>query len=119
MRTILLVEDDLDLRDLLNMTLTARGYLVLLASNGCEALGHLGQSAVDLILTDFNMPDMDGGTLLKAVKALGSTIPMIMISACQVSNEYCDEFISKPFDLNQLLIAIDEFLALDSQAYSA
>ena len=86
--TILLVEDDQSLRMLFARGLRSRGFSVIEASNGLEALKVLEQNAVDLIVSDVVMPDMDGPTLR-------GRIPNFKIL-----------FIPKPFSLNQLVTAV-------------
>ena len=66
--TILLVEDEQSLRSLIARGLRSRGYSVIEASNGVEALEMLEQSNVDLVVSDVVMPEMDGPTLLKTAR---------------------------------------------------
>ena len=80
-RLILIVEDDLKVGESLRLLLKKRGYGILLASNGKEALSLFRQEVVDLVLTDLVMPKMDGIELLEAVKNLRPETEVIVISA--------------------------------------
>lgn len=79
---ILVVDDALSMVSLVEMTLTNEGYEVVTASNGAEALGKLNGTAFDLILTDLNMPAMNGVELIKAIKSKPehSFTPIVMLT---------------------------------------
>lgn len=80
---VLVVDDDAGNRDVLTRRLQREGYAVLAASGGQEALRAMGREAVDVVLLDVMMPDLDGLTVLQRVKADPAVrdIPVIMISA--------------------------------------
>jgi len=80
--TILIVDDDIDLRALLETLLRSQGYLTLTAANGEEALASIAQRAPDLILLDILMPGMDGNEVARRLKANPSTanIPIIIVT---------------------------------------
>lgn len=83
MRTILIVDDDPQICDMLQRTLVASGYDTVCASNGWEALLALdGQPPIDAILLDILMPGMDGATFLKIARASAKTrlIPVLVTS---------------------------------------
>ena len=71
-RKILTVDDSRTMRDMVSYTLKGAGFEVLEAEDGVKALGVLASTRVDLIITDINMPNMDGVTLVKRVRAGGS-----------------------------------------------
>ena len=68
-KTILVVDDSSSIRQLVKATLLTKGYNVIDAFDGADALKKLGTQRVNLIISDVNMPNMDGISLLKAIKA--------------------------------------------------
>jgi two-component system, cell cycle sensor histidine kinase and response regulator CckA len=121
--TILLVEDEEGLRALNARGLISRGYHVLEAGNGVEAIemfNHHG-GKVDLVVSDVVMPEMDGPTLLKELRKINSELKIIFVSG------YAEEafekslppedgrkqfsFLPKPFTLKQLVAAVKETMA--------
>ena len=82
MNTILVVEDDLDIRELERYTLESNGYAVLQAEHGKQALEVLSSESVDLIILDMMMPVMDGLSLIKTLRfVMNDTTPIIVVSA--------------------------------------
>jgi two-component system, cell cycle sensor histidine kinase and response regulator CckA len=119
--TILLVEDEEGLRQLNARGLVSRGYTVLEAGNGVEAIDVLEKSAgqVDLVVSDVVMPEMDGPTLLRELRTRNPGLKIIFVSG------YAEDafqkhlpadgqqfaFLAKPFTLKQLVNAVKETLA--------
>jgi Response regulator containing CheY-like receiver, AAA-type ATPase, and DNA-binding domains len=68
-KTVLIVDDSMSIRQLVKATLLTKGYTVVDACDGVDALQKLGSQRVNLVISDVNMPNMDGITLLKAIKA--------------------------------------------------
>jgi CheY-like chemotaxis protein len=108
-KTILVVDDELDIVDVLSDLLTAEGYRVITASNGREGLTRLAEARPDLVLLDRMMPVVDGAEMLRLMRedaSLGG-IPVVMMSAAEgrrLSQELgCAAFLKKPFDLGTLL----------------
>ena len=117
--TILVVDDDADILDLLEMSITSDGFNVITAANGPNALSEAKANSPDLILLDLMMPDMDGIEVINKLKADSATctIPVIMLTArTQISekiqglNEGADDYITKPFDLKELTARIEAVL---------
>ncbi|QJB56803.1 response regulator [Pseudodesulfovibrio sp. zrk46] len=113
--TILLVDDEEDIRDLLGMLLADLGYSVRTAENGETALASFMESRPDIILTDIKMPGMNGLALLRAVKKKAPEVEVIMISGhgdMQLAIESLKldaaDFITKPIDDDILSIALDK-----------
>ena len=109
MATILVVEDEVIIGDLLFEALTEEGYTVARASNGQQALACLEDSLPDLVLSDVMMNRMDGRDLIRRMQAhpIYRTIPVILMSAASPpsSRDYPHAaFLAKPFDI-QLLFA--------------
>jgi two-component system cell cycle sensor histidine kinase/response regulator CckA len=119
--TILLVEDEDGLRSLNARGLRSRGYSVIEASNGIEAMEALEQKngAVDLVVSDVVMPEMDGPTLLKAMRARNPDLKIIFVSgyaedAFDKSVLRDDEqfaFLPKPFALSALVEKVKQTMA--------
>ncbi|WP_076411776.1 response regulator transcription factor [Shewanella sp. UCD-KL12] len=108
MSKILLVDDDLVFRELLEEALEAEGHDIVCAENGFEALTLLDKDLPDIILLDIMMPKLDGFGLLAARK---DQIPVIVISAIDNEDERikgyelgADDFLTKPFSVKELLV---------------
>lgn len=107
-RTILLVEDESDLRDLLAAAMTAAGFEVITAKNGNEALS-LVTTAIDLLVTDIFMPEVDGFDLIRKVRTLYPDLPIIAISSGHLRTAQllgANLTLSKPLAAEDLLAAI-------------
>jgi two-component system cell cycle sensor histidine kinase/response regulator CckA len=117
--TILLVEDEKDLRVLNARGLASRGYTVLLASNGVEAIEALERhdGTIDLVVSDVVMPEMDGPALLKELRRRRPDLKIIFVSGYAeeafASNrpEGQHEFLPKPFSLKTLVAKVKETIA--------
>ncbi|MGH3924604.1 MAG: response regulator transcription factor [Pseudonocardiaceae bacterium] len=112
---ILVVEDEPDLRSLLDRQLDRAGYRVLLAEDGLEGLETASREAVDLVLLDLMLPHLDGLEVCRRLKrdARTSRLPVIMLTAKGepvdriVGLELgADDYITKPFNLRELLLRI-------------
>lgn len=117
--TILIVDDSLPMRGVLKKTIRAAGYggaKILEAENGKVALDTLARETVSLVITDFNMPVMDGLELLKAIRGNPAPPPVVVVSTegsiekvTQIINQGAAGYIKKPFSpekLRDLLIEI-------------
>jgi two-component system, cell cycle sensor histidine kinase and response regulator CckA len=118
--TILLVEDEEGLRSLNARGLRSRGYSVVEASNGVEALEALEErgGAVDLVVSDVVMPEMDGPTLLKMMRGRNPDLKIIFVSGYaedafekSLPENQQFAFLPKPFTLSQLVAAVKETMA--------
>jgi len=118
--TILLVEDEEGLRALNARGLASRGYTVLEAGNGLEAIDVLEKSdgRVDLVVSDVVMPEMDGPTLLRELRRRNPNLKIIFVSgyAEDAFQKHLPEqgqfvFLPKPFTLKELVTAVKETLA--------
>lgn len=78
---ILLVDDEEDFRQLMAFWLESKGYSILTASNGQEAIEVVKNEAPDIIFLDLHMPVMDGVTALKEIRTFNKDVPVIVISA--------------------------------------
>jgi len=119
MQTILVVDDDKDILDVLQYILEDFGYKVDTLSDGHFLFDQIKQHAPDLILLDIMLGNMDGRELCKNVKEKAEThdIPVILTSASHIvsgsfhQNGGPDDFIAKPFDISVLLNCIERQLA--------
>jgi two-component system cell cycle sensor histidine kinase/response regulator CckA len=118
--TILLVEDEEGLRALNARGLISRGYTVLQAGNGIEAIEVLERcgGSVDLVVSDVVMPEMDGPTLLKELRRRNPDLKIIFVSGYaeeafekNLSDGGQFAFLPKPFTLKQLVAAVKETMA--------
>jgi two-component system cell cycle sensor histidine kinase/response regulator CckA len=116
---ILLVEDEEGLRALNARGLSSRGYTVLEASNGVEALEVFEREGhVDLVVSDVVMPEMDGPTLLKELRQRDPNVKIIFVSgyaeeafAKNLPSQEQYAFLAKPFTLKQLVAEVKQTLA--------
>ena len=119
MANILVVDDELGIRDLLSEILNDEGHTVELAENAAQAREIRGRIRPDLVLLDIWMPDTDGVTLLKEWSATGLlTMPVIMMSGHATIDTAVDAirigaqaFLEKPITLQKLLKAVEQGLA--------
>ena len=116
-KVILIVEDDLKVGESLRLLLKKRGYEILLASNGKEALSRFGEETVDLVITDLIMPKMDGIELLEVVKNLKPETEVIVISAqgtiekaVQAMKLGAFDFIEKPINPKVITLVVERAL---------
>ncbi len=120
MANILIIDDEQSIRKTLSEILTFEGYKVDEAANGEEGLRKFSTTVYDLVLCDVKMPKMDGIEFLERSKAVNPDVPIIVISghgnietAVEAVKKGAFDFISKPPDLNRLLITLRN--ALDKQ----
>ncbi len=111
-RTILLVDDEPQIRRVLRASLTSQGANVLDVQNGEEALETLRNRTVDLILLDLNMPGMGGLETCRAIRA-GWEVPIIVVSVREsdrdkvdVLDAGADDFVTKPFSFDELMARV-------------
>jgi signal transduction histidine kinase len=116
---ILVVDDNADMRQHLRRLLEHAGWSVAEAGNGREALDHLEAHAVDLALVDVMMPVMDGREMVRRLRARGSDLPVVMVSARAGEeavvaglDEGVDDYLVKPFATRELVSRIRTHLRL-------
>jgi two-component system KDP operon response regulator KdpE len=107
--TILIVDDEPRIRDLVRMNLELEHYSVIEASNGQEALEQLREHLPDLVILDVMMPGMDGFETLRALREV-STVPVMMLTVRQSEQDKihgldlgADDYLAKPFNPRELL----------------
>ena len=118
--TILIVEDYLDTRYMLKLLLESLNYTVLTAANGKTALAIAAKNHIDLVVTDFNLPDITGAALIRRLRRMNEDlkrVPIVMLTALD-ADEYrhlaaeagCNEFIVKPVDFDTLEGVLDRLV---------
>jgi two-component system, chemotaxis family, chemotaxis protein CheY len=119
-RTILAVDDSASMRKIVGVTLRTAGYAVIEAGDGAEALEIARRNLVDLVLADVNMPNMDGISLIAALRALpGYELTPLLLLTTESSQERklqgkqagATGWMVKPFDPDQLLATLARVLA--------
>jgi two-component system KDP operon response regulator KdpE len=113
---VLVVDDEKSLRDFVRRNLEVRGFDVLTASNGLEALAHFNTNNVDLVILDVMMPRMDGLETIRRIRQ-SSLVPVIVLSALgeendkiQALNLGADDYLTKPFGVGELLARLQAVL---------
>ena len=112
---ILVVDDSASIREMVSFTLKSAGYEVITASDGVEALDFAKNNEVKLVVTDINMPNMDGITLIQELRKLGTYqyVPILTLTTesgdekkKQGKDAGATGWIVKPFDPDSLLKTI-------------
>jgi two-component system, OmpR family, response regulator len=115
--TILLVEDDPNLSDVLKDYLDLLGYQVIHAADGDSGLVLFRESGIDLCILDVMLPKKDGFTLARNIRELNKQVPIIFLTARGMMEDRvigfkagCDDYISKPFSSEELSLRIEAIL---------
>jgi len=115
MKRIMTVDDSATVRQVLNLTLTEAGYDVIEAVDGMDALLKLEEQSVDVLVTDLNMPELDGVSLIKHVRNIAGNrfMPIIMLTTESQQDKKqegkmagASGWITKPFRPEQLLSVV-------------
>ena len=116
-KTILCVDDDPGIRELLHEIITHLGHRVITAVDGIDALEKLTDDHFDIVITDISMPRMDGIELIKRIKTDFDDVDVIAITAYEMTYQYTDiialgasDFISKPFNVDELEAKLNRIL---------
>lgn len=115
MRTILIVEDEEPISNLIKVNLTAEGYQCVCAFDGKTAADYIENEDYDLILLDIMLPEIDGYELLEYIKPLG--IPVIFLTAKSAVADRikglklgADDYLTKPFQVGELVARVEALL---------
>ena len=124
-KSVLIVDDDASIQELIRIILTKQGYQVHVATDGEEGVRKFLETAPDLVISDISMPQGDGFNVAILIRSkeslLGRKVPILLISAFyddQTNKENAarcgaDAFLSKPFTRVQLLEAVENLLEVD------
>lgn len=116
MNSILIVDDEIQIRELIKKYAQHMNYLVFEAENGLEAIEIVKKEKIDLIIMDIMMPELDGFSSVKAIREF-SSLPIIMLSAR--GEEYdkiygfdlgIDDYVTKPFSPKELMMRVNAIL---------
>lgn len=117
--TVLIVDDSASMRQMVSFTLKDAGYDVIVAGNGKEALTKVGSAKISMVVTDLNMPEMDGIQLIKQLRTMPGYkfIPIVMLTtesqdAKKLAGKQAGAsgWIVKPFQPDHLLDTIKKFV---------
>jgi two-component system, OmpR family, copper resistance phosphate regulon response regulator CusR len=121
--TVLIVEDEPRIAGFLAKGLARQGYRVLVAHNGSDALERTGEEAdetIDLMVLDLGLPDIDGLDVLRTLRARGSEVPVIILTARTEASDRAEalrlgavEYLTKPLPFPELLGSVRANLAGD------
>lgn len=110
--TILVVDDDSQIRRVMRTALSSHGYAIVEARNGEEALRKVREEHLDLVILDLNMPDMDGIEVCREIR-ISSSLPIIMLTVRGAEKDKvraldagADDYVVKPFGMEELLARI-------------
>ena len=116
-QTILLAEDQADIRDLIALNLRNAGYEVSAVGDGSAALAHQTEAPADLLILDLMMPGLDGLEVCKALRARQSSAPILMLTARSTELDRVvglelgeDDYLTKPFSLAELMARVKALL---------
>lgn len=117
MFTVLVVEDNADMRELFCTVLGDSGYHCLPAADGLEALNLLEKEYIDLIVADIMMPGMDGYALTRTVREMGMELPILMVTAKDQFDDLkkgfrsgADDYVVKPINVKELVLRVEALL---------
>ena len=124
--TILIVDDNDELQCSLSSMLSEEGYDILLASDGAQAIARLKEVSVQLIILDLKMPKFDGWSVLAFVKQQFPKIRVVIVTgygnianALRAKKMGADDFLEKPYDVEEILYTIDRVLHQSSTAVNS
>jgi DNA-binding response OmpR family regulator len=119
--TILLVEDERKLRDLVRSYLERAGFTVLSTASGAEALSLAASASPDLLVLDLGLPDVSGETVAREVRAAGTT-PILILTAKSAEEDRvrglelgADDYVTKPFSPRELVLRVQAILRRGGQ----
>ena len=117
MMTVLVVDDEAGVRELLSDALRIAGYDPEVAANGIEALALWKSRTFDLCIVDINMPTMDGFEFVETVRKVDQSLPILLLSARDAASDVAkglrfgaDDYVRKPFSLEELLLRVGAIL---------
>jgi len=118
-KTVLSVDDSASMRQMVKLTLSGAGYSVVEAGDGKEALAKIGTADVNMVITDLNMPNMDGLTLIRELRKMPAYkfLPIVFLTTesdegkkGEAKAAGATAWITKPFKQDQLLAVVKKVL---------
>lgn len=118
-KVILVADDSATIRKFVSVALKLKGYDIVAASDGMEAMEKLVMEDISLIITDLNMPNMDGFELIRSVRSSDEykNLPIIILSSLSKNEEVeeglksgANSYLIKPFDQKRILYEVSKFL---------
>lgn len=116
MATVLVVEDERGIRDVLRRYLERAGFGVLTTGSGAEALMFLSGSAIDLVLLDLGLPDIDGEDVLREIRELGAPPVLVLTARSDVADRIrglelgADDYVTKPCSAREVVLRVQAIL---------
>ncbi len=117
MVNILIVDDDKNIRKLLQVVLERQGFNIIVASDGLEALKVIDEVKIDLVIVDIMMPNIDGYEFTKTLREGEADLPVLMISAKELVEDRkrgfkvgIDDYMTKPIDIEEFLLHVKALL---------
>ena len=118
-KTILVAEDSHSIRKFITISLKILGHRIITAEDGMEALEKLPNEKVDLLITDLNMPNIDGFTLIKTVRSQPDyrELPIIILSSLSKDEDIsrglaagANSYLNKPFNTKRIQYEVSKYL---------
>lgn len=125
MAKILIVEDDIESRELIASLLIAAGHEVVAAPDGEQGLKVIRNDQIDAVVADLRMPVMNGLRFIRELRQIGDTIPIVAVSGhssdqLQLAEDYgANAGLAKPLDKEELLQVIDQIIADTASDWSS
>jgi two-component system OmpR family response regulator len=120
---VLVVDDELNIRELVQVALKFHGCAVTAAANGSEALRQADVTKPDLIVLDVMLPDIDGFEVCRRLRAAGNEVPVIFLTARDTSSDTVtglaiggDDYVTKPFSVEALVARVRAVLRRASRS---
>lgn len=117
MANILIIEDDKAIANLYRIAFKLDGYQTFIATSALDGTSELINNLIDLIIMDLGLPDLDGKELLKTIRGINETIPLIVVSARLDEKEKVEcldlganDYVTKPFSTNELMARVRSLL---------
>jgi two-component system alkaline phosphatase synthesis response regulator PhoP len=115
--SILLVEDEENLRDTIRLNLELEGYEVTVSGDGSDALQKTREQHFDLVILDVMLPELDGISVCETIRLRDAGLPILMLSARSASSDRvlglrkgADDYLTKPFHLEELILRVDKLV---------
>jgi two-component system chemotaxis response regulator CheY len=118
-KVILVADDSPSIRKFISFALLAKGYEIIPVSDGMQALEIMPNQNINLVITDLNMPNIDGFELIKTIREneIYSDIPIIILSSLGSNDDIkrgmgcgANSYLIKPFDPNRILYEVSKYL---------